>query len=92
MVFGALTSAFGAAGFGEQPIATTKSNTHTTANVFFIFISFPNLTICQDAHCPGTRPYLVGSNHRALFLAFRPLNPSQSRPRYDVCYTVLAKL
>jgi hypothetical protein len=45
MVFGALTSAFGAAGFGEQPIATTRSNTHTTANVFFISLSFPNLAI-----------------------------------------------
>ena len=45
MVFGALTSAFGAAGFGEQPIATTKSNTHTTANVFFISLSLPNLAL-----------------------------------------------
>jgi len=31
--------------FGAQPSATTRSNTQTTANVFFIFLSFPNLAI-----------------------------------------------
>jgi len=42
---GLVTGTFVVAGLEPQPTATTRSNTHSTANTFFIVVSFPNIAI-----------------------------------------------